>query len=709
MSTTTGATAQAKSKLLNTEVPTQLGAKTPIEHKSAWGSKFGRPTQEQMDALKAEEAETDTASGNDLIAKATHMKFDALVSALKHAQQRLVTIPIATKDFDRLAEWDRTAKTFTPGKPKKAKQPIGSWAPDKAKGVEPLSSDLEATFKRFGWALKRVKASGGTVADIGVGVRTAESGVTSVDVDAHKIIDQDSSDDTRDVKLDKACRSLLDKMFKQAGVKAAKDRKAAVDKLMVSPHTRSAKGGYHFDFKTPPGAKPGSRDGYIENVDIKAGHFDDEGRRHGGALIYVPGTVTAHGAYVAYDADGNQVDTIQLCELPDVLLNAFENAKAGAAKKSATGLPKQRMAPTNTLGGSHDNGLKDPIGLLSCKLVEAYKAAPGEVEYAGWRDIVQLAAYTEGGEQLAHELSSLSPDYNVDCDTQQKFDDANVNRLKGQGPITCATLRADTNQKLKACDGCPLAKRNGASPVNLQPLARPVPAEPIAPDAAQPEPIEADLNDGLPEGYFNRGGRLWLQSGKDKGDGADLAIELCGSFRVMSRGRDENDEGWGWNLEVRLPTGTWHKTFIPRKTVANKRDLMATLSDKGFEPKFGSVYEGIITTLFNGLNPKTNSRRVRRAGWHGSQFLRTDGTVLTNAPVSDSLVYAGDRSEEQNTKGTHDQWVEHVAKKIVGQTLATSGATIPLARCMNTPATAPCDRGRSHADRNQPLTPALTH
>ena len=105
--------------------------------------------------------------------------------------------------------------------------------------------------------------------------------------------------------------------------------------------------------------------------------------------------------------------------------------------------------------------------MLGCvALGEFVKIAAQDDTYDAWRSVMQLCAYVEGGEALAHGVSKAHPRYDADL-TQAKFDEAETNRIKHSiGPITCEKLREYVGLERRACISCPLILRSRGSPVN---------------------------------------------------------------------------------------------------------------------------------------------------------------------------------------------------------------------------------------------------
>jgi hypothetical protein len=255
-------------------------------------------------------------------------EFVALDSAARHAPLGYVSVPIANRPMTLVVKGE--PYTYD------AKKPICPW-----KGID---VGEEASRQRFTDQLQRVKRSNYSARDIGIGILTAESGVTVIDLDTKYLVAQDPRTDVDDeTKHQDAARKLLSDLLKKAGIN--KNLAAWVEHIMEMPHVRTPSGGYHYYFRTPKGARPRKGESHIvKNIDIRAGWIDESGKRQSGALAYAPGTVTDVGTYraVRYENEGFvEDDTLpavaELEELPTFFVALFEpppKAKGSGATNS---------------------------------------------------------------------------------------------------------------------------------------------------------------------------------------------------------------------------------------------------------------------------------------------------------------------------------------------------------------------------------------
>jgi len=123
--------------------------------------------------------------------------------------------------------------------------------------------------------------------------------------------------------------------------------------------------------------------------------------------------------------------------------------------------------------------------------------------YEAWWCSIQLCAFTEEGEKLAHFISHKYPKYSPE-ETSRKFEQAATSRDNGVGPVTCEVYAAARGSA--KCMGCkhrghvksPIVAAQREQTIKAEIAARAQSAQPPDPAAqATPAPHQAENVDGV--------------------------------------------------------------------------------------------------------------------------------------------------------------------------------------------------------------------
>jgi len=105
-----------------------------------------------------------------------------------------------------------------------------------------------------------------------------------------------------------------------------------------------------------------------------------------------------------------------------------------------------------------------------------------------------------------------------------------------------------------------------------------------------------------------------------------------------------------------------HLWPMPRKTIADLRDLIGTLLDLGQNVPLNNLSnQKHLQTFLMTSRPQQKFRCVNKAGWHGEQYVFPDGTIIGNGDEGESVYPITQLCPEGiKTKGTLEEWQDNV-------------------------------------------------
>jgi hypothetical protein len=251
-----------------------------------------------------------------------------------------------------------------------------------------------------------------------------------------------------------------------------------------------------------------------------------------------------------------------------------------------------------------------------------------------WRIALGVHKFTEQGEALAHEWSSLYPAYDQE-ETQSKLDN-----WRG-GPPQCATFRATCPDLCNGCKnpeelGITSPRQMGERPREHEALIQisPKPVEPVVVDEGIvfPEPMLRD--------YAHNGGTLYVNERVQDADGRWLNQQspLC-NLPFFAYGCTQEIEGFVMHMKVKEPEGEgWHYFLVTGEEAAvGGVPLRGVLGRNKIVASHG-MEKQIMTYVRDWM---ANIQRMRREmpsfkamGWQNDgTFLLGDKLYRPNEPV----------------------------------------------------------------------------
>lgn len=209
--------------------------------------------------------------------------------------------------------------------------------------------------------------------------------------------------------------------------------------------------GYHFYWPLEEAVEPQKYEVLAKKLKLAAKHFKfklDVAAADVSRVFRVPGT------HNNKDPD-NRREVEVLKTASPVSFNDLQASLDEALREAqvSTSAITERMAVPDYLnfGDSNLDDFDEPLKLRpiveKCGAIRATIEDPTNVSYHPWYHTLQVVRFCENGEELAHKISALSPEYSEE-ETNKML---RALREKGIGPTLCDTFSNDS----AACASCP--------------------------------------------------------------------------------------------------------------------------------------------------------------------------------------------------------------------------------------------------------------
>jgi uncharacterized protein (DUF927 family) len=186
-------------------------------------------------------------------------------------------------------------------------------------------------------------------------------------------------------------------------------------------------------------------------------------------------------------------------------------------------------------------------------------------------------------------------------------------------------------------------------------------------------PRKPDTNGALyPDGFEMKGSGLWYQP-QAHGEGETPApVWVSAPFEVLAQTNDETDHGHGLLLRWTAPTGQEHQWAMPQRMVHAEGNAIASeLHDAGLPCATSRLAHEQLKNFLGSVGSIHRVRCVERSGWHGSAYVLPNGSVFS-ADAGRHLVLQSEHAPTAglyDTRGTLEQWQEHISRNAVGNEL----------------------------------------
>lgn len=160
-------------------------------------------------------------------------------------------------------------------------------------------------------------------------------------------------------------------------------------------------------------------------------------------------------------------------------------------------------------------------------------------------------------------------------------------------------------------------------------------------------------------------------------NGVTQRTRIAAPLWVKSKIRDRYNNNWGLSVEFADPDGQLH-TCTFAKVELNNSTFINLLLSRGFQfAPTRSFKEHLILYLASAV-PTATARNVSSLGWHESSFVLPNRTIGESA---EPIIFQaeGKPPQEFETKGTLDQWREHVGSKCKGNSRLLFAVSLSLA------------------------------
>jgi|GEM_PF-2291248 putative DNA primase/helicase len=171
-----------------------------------------------------------------------------------------------------------------------------------------------------------------------------------------------------------------------------------------------------------------------------------------------------------------------------------------------------------------------------------------------------------------------------------------------------------------------------------------------------------------------------------KEDGTTKAITISSRIEVEASQSDlYNDKSEGMTLKCKNKRGKTIKLSIPRRLLADERELCSLFFDIGL-----SIYKKkLLMGYLMDSNPQKHYSSVSRMGWHHfneNDFFVLPGQTIGHSNDKNTLVYQSDNLNTLfKSKGTLKEWRENISKLCAGNSRLVFALSHGLASMLLSP------------------------
>jgi|GEM_PF-152553 len=172
-----------------------------------------------------------------------------------------------------------------------------------------------------------------------------------------------------------------------------------------------------------------------------------------------------------------------------------------------------------------------------------------------------------------------------------------------------------------------------------------------------------------PSGKRYRMNRDIVEVSKEK-EGRSEWVKVCSRLEIVRQLRDAEGAGWSLELVVTAPDGTTKTIVVPRAWLTEPQHLKALLLDNGVY-----IHNWLEFQDYIGLAvPADTHELVRRVGWHGGAYVRSD-TIYGDMEKPLALDGAAPACNAFAQMGTLDAWNANIGR------LCSGNSRLMLAVC----------------------------
>lgn len=179
----------------------------------------------------------------------------------------------------------------------------------------------------------------------------------------------------------------------------------------------------------------------------------------------------------------------------------------------------------------------------------------------------------------------------------------------------------------------------------------------LASTLARVEEINQQLGNGdMPDGFELDEEGVWYLCPQRSGSKPPVRMWICSPLQVTAYCRDERNEGHGCVLEFADIAGHQHRYVMPRKLLANDKEILGELFDKGLKILQDGQAKKMLVRYIAMCEPISRYRSINQTGWCGKVFVLQSETI--GAPLGEKVIYQGHDPIELTThcKGTLEEW-----------------------------------------------------